>query len=170
MKKYVILLLCILALSSCSSTVGGEKRPSRPWWQIPPFSWFDAHGDGQEIFHWQRPRTSVQKFATDHKFCISEAAQFKLIPFVKKWFHKIMYTEEVHLEIRADWNGKSGIWASFVPYPGAQPLMVNTPTPQDDDDINYQKYVNCMEARGYVTRIYDIPDSTNLYLRKKVSQ
>ncbi|MBP3545900.1 MAG: membrane lipoprotein lipid attachment site-containing protein [Alphaproteobacteria bacterium] len=170
MKKYIILLLCVLALSSCSSVAGGEERPSKPWWQIPPFSWFDAHGDGQEIFHWQRPRTNVQKFANDHKFCIARSAQFKLIPAIKKAFNSIAYTEEVRLNIRADWTGKSGIWASFIPYPGAQPLMVNTPSPQDDDDINYQKYVDCMEDRGYTTRTYDIPEATNIYLRGKVSQ
>lgn len=164
-KKYVLLTILCVILSSCSLLSSQQNKPSRPWWNIPPFSWFGAHGNGQEAYHWQRPRTGVQKFAIDHKYCMKQAATFKLLPAAKRWLHNIFYTEEKHLEIRADWNGKSGIWASFVPYPGAQPIMINTPALEDDDDINYKKYVDCMLNRGYTARNYDIPDITNIYLR-----
>ena len=96
---------------------------------------------------------------------MQHSATFKLIPATKKWFHDIFYTEEKHFEIRADGNGKCGIWASFVPYQGAQPIMINTPSLEDDDDINYQKYVDCMLNRGYTAINYDIPDVTNVYFR-----
>ena len=108
--------------------------------------------------------------ATDRKFItgsgrIQQAQTFKLIPAVKKWLHNTFYTEEKSLEIRADWNGKSGIWASFIPYAGAQPVVVNVTRPEDDDDVNYQTYVDCMEGRGYTARNYNIPEVTNIYLR-----
>ncbi|MBR1649350.1 MAG: hypothetical protein IJ689_07130 [Alphaproteobacteria bacterium] len=164
-KTHIFLTVVIVLLSACSFS--GGDRPNRPWWRIPPFSWFGAHGDGQEVFHWQRPHTGIQKFATDHHFCMSESETFKLVPATKKWFHDLFYTEEKNLEIRADWNGKSGIWASFIPYPGAQPIMVNATRPEDDDDINYQKYVDCMVERGYTNRNYDIPEITNIYLRER---
>lgn len=169
MNKKLLVLFIILLLSACTSTPAGD-RPRRPWWSIPPFSWFGSHGDGQEIFHWQRPHTGIEKFARDHQYCLSTASTFKLIPATSKFFHDIFYTEEKHLEIRADWNGKSGIWASFIPYPGAQPLVVNTPRPEDDDDINYHQYVDCMYNRGYNNRNYNIPDITNVYLRKERRQ
>ena len=162
--KRILLTVLFISLAGCS-TSGSQSAPSRPWWNIPPFSWFGAHGKGQEIYHWQRPRTGVQKFAADHKYCMLNAAQFKVIPAVKRWAHSIFYSEEKHFEIRADWNGKSGIWSSFVPYEGAQPIMINMPTLEDDDDIDYRKYVDCMLARGYTARNYDIPDVTNVYLR-----
>nr|QIM10286.1 hypothetical protein PlAlph_0400 [uncultured Alphaproteobacteria bacterium] len=165
MKKFLFpVIICILALSACSSTPSNEHQ-KKPWWKIPPFSWFDAHGNGQEIFHWQRPHTGIQKFSTDHKYCMQQAATFKFFPAAQKWFHSFFYTEEKNLEIRADWNGKSGIWASFIPYAGAQPVIVNMARPEDDDDIDYQAYVDCMEGRGYTARNYNIPEVTNIYLR-----
>ncbi len=163
-KKFLFIFFCLLALGACSSS-NVDNKSKKPWWKIPPFSWFDAHGNGQEIFHWQRPYTGVEKFSTDHKYCMNEAKTFKLIPAAKKWLHDIFYTEEKQLGVRADWNGKSGIWASFIPYSGAQPIIVNVTQPEDDDDIDYQKYIDCMEARGYTNRNYNIPEVTNIYLR-----
>lgn len=162
-RKLVLIFLIVLTLGACASN---PDKPSRPWWKIAPFSWFDAHGNGQAVFHWQRPHTGVQRFAKDHTFCMKNAMTFKLIPAAKKWFHNIFYTEEKNLDIRADWNGKSGIWATYIPYPGAQPLVVNVPTPEEDDDIDYQAYVDCMEERGYIARNYNIPEITNIYLDK----
>lgn len=165
MKKFLIpVILCMLVLSACSSTPQNERQ-QKPWWRVAPFSWFGAHGNGQEIFHWQRPHTGVKKFATDHKYCMQQAATFKFIPAFQRWMHNIFYTDEKSLDIRADWNGKSGIWASFIPYAGAQPIIVNVTRPEDDDDIDYQVYVDCMEERGYTARNYNIPEVTNIYLR-----
>lgn len=165
MKKNLIpVILCVLALAACAGSSADDK-PRKPWWKVAPFSWFDVHGNGQEIYHWQRPHTGIQKFSTDHKYCMQQAQTFKLIPAVKKWLHNTFYTEEKSLDIRADWNGKSGIWASFIPYAGAQPVVVNVTRPEDDDDVDYQTYVDCMEGRGYTARNYNIPEVTNIYLR-----
>ena len=79
-------------------------------------------GDGQVIYHWERENTGVQKFARDHSECMRQAEDFKLLPDVRTWF----FSEEVKMNIRADWHSEKGIWASYVPYPGAMPVMVNS--------------------------------------------
>ena len=99
-------------------------------------------GKGQVIFHWQRENTGVEKFSRDHSECMREAEDFKLIPNVKSWF----YSEEKRIDIRADWHSEKGIWASYVPYWGAQPLVVNSV--RDDTNSSPRKYRICMEKRG----------------------
>lgn len=119
-----------------------------------------SRGKGQVIFHWEKEHTGVEKFARDHSECLREAEDFKLIPNVKTWF----YSEEVKLDIRADWNAKKGIWATYVPYPGAQPLIVNSL--RDDKNISPSDYRECMEKKGYWNRRYNIPSTTNIQLYK----
>ena len=67
--------------------------------------------DGQVIYHWERENTGVQKFARDHSECMRQAEDFKLLPDVRTWF----FSEEVKMNIRADWHSEKGIWASYVP-------------------------------------------------------
>ena len=117
-----------------------------------------SSGQGQVIYHWQRPRTGVEKFSRDHSECLRLAEDFRLLPDFRSWF----YSEEAKLDVRADWHSDKGIWASYVPHEGAQPLMVNSL--RDDRDISPRKYRQCMEARGYTHRTGNIPDSTNLYI------
>ena len=57
---------------------------------------------------------------------------------------------------------RRGIWATYVPYPGAQPLIVNSL--RDDENIKPKAYRECMENRGYAHRFTDIPETTNLYI------
>ena len=120
MKK-ILLLISIAFLSSCT---------------------FFSKGKGQVIFHWERVNTGVEKFSRDHSECMREAEDFKLIPNIKNWF----YSEEKRIDIRADWHSEKGIWASYVPYWGAQPLLVNSV--RDDKDSSPKKYRICMEKRG----------------------
>ena len=119
-----------------------------------------SEGKGQVIYHWERPRTGVAKFARDHSECMREAEDFKFLPSIKNWF----YSEEVRFDIRADWHSEKGIWASYVPYEGAQPLVVNSI--RDDRDSSPRKYRRCMEKRGYVRRTQDIPSTTNIFIYK----
>ena len=121
---------------------------------------FFSKGKGQVIFHWERPRTGVEKFARDHSECMREAEDFKLVPSIKNWF----YSEEKRIDIRADWHSEKGIWASYVPYPGAQPLVVNSV--RDDTDSSPRKYRLCMEKKGYTHRSHDIPEITNIFIYK----
>jgi len=117
-------------------------------------------GRGQVIFHWEKAHTGVEKFSRDHSECMREAEDFKLIPNIKNWF----YSEEKRIDIRADWHSEKGIWASYVPYPGAQPLLVNSV--RDDTNSSPRKYRICMEKRGYTHRTYDIPTTTNIFIYK----
>ncbi len=139
MKKVLFLILIILTFPACS--------------------WL-SKGQGQVIYHWERPNTGVSKFSRDHSECMRVAEDFKFLPSIKNWF----YSEEVRLDIRADWHSEKGIWASYVPYEGAQPLMVNSI--RDDKDSSPRKYRICMEKRGYTRRMYDIPTTTNIFIYK----
>ena len=120
-------------------------------------------GDGQVIYHWERENTGVQKFARDHSECMRQAEDFKLLPDVRTWF----FSEEVKMNIRADWHSEKGIWASYVPYPGAMPVMVNSL--RNDSDSSPRKYRLCMEDRGYWHRTYNLPSVTNIYAYRPLS-
>lgn len=139
MKKILFLILIVLTIPACT--------------------WL-AEGKGQVIYHWQRPNTGVAKFSRDHSECMRKAEDFKFLPSIKNWF----YSEEVRFDIRADWHSEKGIWASYVPYEGAQPLMVNSI--RDDSGSSPRKYRRCMEKRGYTRRSQDIPSTTNIFIYK----
>lgn len=81
----------------------------------------------------------------------------------KSWF----YTEEQRYNIVVKWHKEHGIWASFVPYPGAMPVMVNSV--RDDTDASPRKYQKCMLRKGYVERTTDIPEASNLFVYKPQS-
>jgi len=103
--------------------------------------------EGQKTFYWQRPNTGVAWFAKDHNECMHESDWF---PF--EW-PKWRWSEESprKLNLRFDNESSSGIWAQFVPYPGAQPVYVNYAT--DDWSVDYDDYQRCMEARNYTQRM-----------------
>ena len=137
-KKLTLIIFSGLLLSSCS--------------------WF-SRGDGQVIYHWERENTGVEKFARDHSECMREAENIRL-PDFRTWF----YSEEVKLDIRADWHAEKGIWASYIPYPGAMPIVVNSL--RDDADSDPKEYRLCMEDKGYWHRTYNLPSVTNIYVYK----
>ena len=139
MKKRYFILTLFLLMCSCT---------------------FLAKGKGQVIYHWERPKTGIEKFSRDHSECMREAEDFKFIPSIKNWF----YSEEKRIDIKADWHSEKGIWASYVPYPGAQPILVNSV--RDDHDSSPRKYRLCMEKRGYTHRTHDIPTVTNIFIYK----
>ncbi|MBE6448969.1 MAG: hypothetical protein E7018_06730 [Alphaproteobacteria bacterium] len=117
-----------------------------------------SDGSGQVVFHWEKTRTGVEKFSRDHAECLLVSKEFKLFPDFRTWF----YAEETKLDTRADWNSEKGIWASYVPYPGAQPLIVNSR--YDDEDISPAAYSDCMIDKGYWHREHTIPEITNINL------
>lgn len=117
-------------------------------------------GQGQMVYHWERENTGVQQFAKDHGECLLESKDFQIFPDYRSWF----YTEETKIDIRADWHSDYGIWASYVPYPGAQPLTLNSR--YDDGDMDQYEYVTCMKKRGYQFRTHTIPEITNINLYK----
>ncbi|MCQ2740961.1 MAG: hypothetical protein MJ210_02455 [Alphaproteobacteria bacterium] len=135
MKKF--LLTTCLFLASCSYFTGGA---------------------GQVVYHWERTHTGIEKFSKDHAQCLSDAKAINFIPDISSWF----YTEETKLNTKADWTSDRGVWATYVPYPGAQPLIINSR--YDDSDINPIKYRDCMKKKGYWYRTHDIPEITNINL------
>lgn len=137
MNKKVYTLALLFALSSCT---------------------YLSKGSGQIVYHWEKPSTGVQKFSSDHGECLVAAKEFTFIPDFRSWF----YTEETKLDTRADWKSSKGIWASYIPYPGAQPLVVNSR--YNDEDISPANYSKCMRSKGYWNREYDIPEITNINL------
>jgi len=143
MKKNALSLLAAILLSSCSSIFVS---------------------DGQVVYHWERPHTGVEKFSRDHTHCMREAEAFKVLPRLKTLFYSTFYSEEKKLEVRSDWDSERGIWASYIPYPGAQPIITNSL--RDDYDSNPRKYSSCMKSLGYTQRKYQIPEITNINLHK----
>lgn len=97
------LMAAILGLSACGSL-------------------YDDDPQGQVIYHWQRKNTGIQKFSSDHSECLRAAEDWVLMPDFSNYF----YSEEAKLNIRADWHSGRGIWATYVPYWNAQPLIVNS--------------------------------------------
>ncbi len=118
---------------------------------------------GQVVFHWDRYNTGGVKFSRDHSECMRQAEALKFFPNFRSWF----YTEEQRYEIAVKWYKEHGIWASFVPYPGAMPIMVNSV--RDDTDASPRKYQKCMLQKGYVERTTDIPEASNLFVYKPQS-
>ncbi len=119
---------------------------------------FSEGGQGQVVYHWERSYTGVEKFSRDHSECLREAEDLKFWPDVSSWF----YSEEAKNNIIVDWHSTRGVWATYVPYRGAQPLIINSL--RADEDISPKEYRQCMEDRGYQRRVADIPEITNIFV------
>ena len=115
-------------------------------------------GQGQVIYHWEREKTGVAKFSLDHSECLKKAEGWFHLPNITSW----LYSEEYRYNIIVDWHKKKGIWASYVPYQGASPLLVNSI--RDSALSDPRDYRLCMEAKGYWHRTYDIPTTTNIFV------
>ncbi|MBE6450432.1 MAG: hypothetical protein E7016_00520 [Alphaproteobacteria bacterium] len=139
MKKIFLISTFLFSLASCT---------------------YLSEGKGQVIYHWERTNTGAQKFSRDHSECMRIAEDFKFLPNIKNW----LYSEEARYDIRADWHAEKGIWASYIPYEGAQPILVNSI--RDDAGSSPRKYRNCMEKRGYNQRTHNLPEVTNIFVYK----
>lgn len=138
MRK-ILLAITVILLSSCSTT------------------------RGQVVFHWDRYNTGGIKFARDHSECMRKAEPFRFFPNFRSWF----YTEEQRYQIAVKWHKEHGIWASFVPYPGAMPIFVNSV--RDDSDASPSRYQKCMLRKGYIERTTNVPEASNLFVYKPQS-
>ena len=119
-----------------------------------------SKGQGQVIYNWEKENTGVSKFSRDHSECLREAEGWFYIPDFGSWF----YSEEYRYDIHVDWHKEKGIWASYVPYRGASPLLVNSIRNSARSDP--KSYRLCMEKKGYWHRKYDIPSVTNIFVYK----
>lgn len=138
-KMRYLTLLTVFLLAACSS------------WN---------KGEGQVIYHWEREKTGVAKFSRDHSECLKKAEGWFHWPDFSSW----LYSEEYRYNIVVDWHKDKGIWASYVPYQGASPLLVNSI--RDSADSDPKEYRLCMEEKGYWHRTYDIPTVTNVFVYK----
>ena len=103
-----------------------------------------ACGGGQTTFYWYKEGVGPQWFAKDHNECLAEADYF---PWTAPAWPP--GTEPLP-ELRFDNDANNGIWANFIPYPGAQPVHVNSLA--DDWSMSRSSYRRCMEDKGYVQR------------------
>ena len=127
MKKTLFLTCLLFVLSGCRWMAGDE---------------------GQKVFYWERPNTGVVWFAKDHRECMREADMF---PF--EWPSMPWGAPDAPkpLNLRFDNDAPSGVWAQFVPFPGAKPVFVNAV--DDDWAVDYDAYEDCMTSRHYRQRL-----------------
>lgn len=105
-----------------------------------------SNPEGQKTFYWERPNTGVAWFAKDHKECMIEADQF---PFEwPGWPWEWGVPKKLNL--RFDNDADNGVWAQFIPFPGAKPVYVNYIS--GDWSVDYDDYQRCMEDRHYSQR------------------
>lgn len=135
--RYLLFVFCIL-LSGC----------------------FGNSGQGQVIYNWDKENTGIAKFSRDHSECLKKSEGWFYWPNIGSWF----YTEEYRYNIHVDWHKEKGIWASFVPYKGASPVLVNSI--RDTERADPHDYRVCMEDKGYVHRSYNLPTVTNIFVYK----
>lgn len=105
-----------------------------------------ACGKGQKVFYWERPNTGAVWFARDHGQCLAEADYWPFEWPGLPWF----WGTPPELDLRFQNEAKHGIWAQFRPFPGAQPVNVNSV--KGDWSMSYADYESCMEARDYIQR------------------
>jgi len=99
------------------------------------------------VYHWEgRTDVGPQKFIVDHNICMREADTW---PFEKSLYDIVDYVSPGPHDPKHRIDSKDArVWASFIPYPGAQAIYVNdvnSSSTVDGDD-----YAACMEERGYV--------------------
>jgi len=99
---------------------------------------------GQTVFYWQNLKVGGEWFARDHSQCLAEADFWPWT--APSW----PLGSEPLPELRFDNNSDNGIWANFIPYPGAQEVYVNSLV--DDWSMSPSSYESCMEDRGYTQR------------------
>ena len=90
----------------------------------------------QAMYHWHKPQTGMPQFVEDHNSCLCTANFF---PWTSpQWLHP---TEQYNTRLKS--RGANGIWASYIPYQGAQPIYVNSQ--MNDSAMLRPLYATCME-------------------------
>jgi len=99
------------------------------------------------VYHWAgRNDVGPNRFIVDHNACMREADSW---PFDKSLYDIVDYVSpgphDPKHRIDAD---SERVWASFIPYPGAQAVYVNDVN--SSNTVDGSDYVACMQERGYV--------------------
>ncbi len=124
--RYLLKKVCVIALAGASVSACSSQAT---------------------VYHWQsRNDVGPNRFVVDHNYCMREADTW---PFETS-FHDIVdyispgpHDPKHRIDPRED-----RVWASFIPYPGAQAIYVNDVN--SSNMIDGGEYVSCMESRGYV--------------------
>lgn len=121
LKKFCVMFLTAASLAACSKEA--------------------------TVYHWESRRDiGHHRFVVDHNYCIREADFW---PFERSLYDTVdFFSPGPHdLKHRID-PGEARVWASFIPYPGAQAIYVNDVN--SSSTVDGADYVSCMESRGYV--------------------
>lgn len=106
-----------------------------------------ACGGGQTVYYWERPNTGVNWFVRDHNQCLRVADwwpyEWPGFRFSGPWG----WDTPPDLDLRFDNDASNGIWAEYTPFPGAQPVYVNSRA--GDWSMSASTYEKCMEQRQY---------------------
>lgn len=106
-----------------------------------------ATEDGVDVYHWS-PATNIGpgQFVRDHNACLREADSW---PFDTSPSDMLNYVTPGPAEYQHRLDADDHrLWASFVPYPGAQAVYVNDPN--SSGSVDAEEYSACMESLGYV--------------------
>ncbi len=98
------------------------------------------------VYHWQgRGDIGPQKFVRDHNSCIREADSWPFETSPYAMFDNLSPGPH-DPKNRMDPND-SKVWASFIPYRGAQPIYVNDFN--GSTMVDGTEYASCMRSLGY---------------------
>ncbi|OPZ77346.1 MAG: hypothetical protein BWY78_01049 [Alphaproteobacteria bacterium ADurb.Bin438] len=94
-------------------------------------------------YYWEKNGAGPDQFGRDHDYCMDKADYF---PYnsEKSWFGPETQN------IRPNFSGNKGTWASYVPFKGAQPIYVNYDL--KDNTVVSSYYSKCMKDLGYVQK------------------
>lgn len=103
--------------------------------------------DGVDVYHW-RPVSNIgpNQFVRDHNYCIRDADAWPLDTSpgdLVDYFSPGPHDPRHRLD-----SDEHRVWASFVPYPGAQVIYVNDVN--SSSYVDGEDYASCMESFGYV--------------------
>ena len=101
-------------------------------------------GKGQSIFYWEKEGVGPTWFAKEHNECLAAAD-------IWPWQMPTWPPGTARMpELRFDNDADNGIWANFVPYPGAQPVYVHSLV--NDGTMSPSRYTSGMLKKGYKER------------------
>lgn len=103
-------------------------------------------GTESSVYHWQgRGNIGPNKFVQDHNFCIREADSWPFDTSPYAMFDSLSPGPHDPKNRMDPEEGK--VWASFIPYRGAQPIYVNDFN--GSTMVDGEEYAECMESLGY---------------------
>lgn len=98
---------------------------------------------GQKVYVWEKPETGIYQFARDHQYCMEYGDFF---PWKLPTLPSLVGMPR-RRELKARWEDHNGVWASYIPHEGADPVTVNYI--QRSVTVSPLIYSRCMNNMGY---------------------